>query len=312
MEDLSVFDSMEPAVSIETIFETTEAVVAEKTIKHHIIFQNELKDSSSAEFVIRILNLDSTEAYFKSQGTPFDPEYLKVTYGVMKDLVRYPMETKFIATITEDEGNFSIVNTDHIHINKAKPLYYGSMIYYTPSGTSNPTEEEIVLGLNHIIAFEENGEEAARIISKSYAAYGVKIDIESIINPPVPELPKEGEANFSFKDYITKTFPVPSEKKTGFHIDKMTWMVLVRNVLKKENTMLIGPTGSGKTELLIHLAAAMGKKLHIQDMGTIQDAQSALLGVHRLNKEGHSEFDPAPFVAHIQDDAIVLLDELSR
>jgi hypothetical protein len=56
----------------------------------------------------------------------------------------------------------------------------------------------------------------------------------------------------------------------------------------------------------------MEKPLSIQDMGTVQDAQSALLGVHRLNKEGHSDFDYAPFVGHIQREGIVLLDELNR
>jgi len=47
-------------------------------------------------------------------------------------------------------------------------------------------------------------------------------------------------------------------------------------------------------------------------MGTVQDAQSALLGVHRLNKDGHSIFDPAPFVSHIQQPGILLLDEMNR
>jgi len=47
-------------------------------------------------------------------------------------------------------------------------------------------------------------------------------------------------------------------------------------------------------------------------MGTVHDAQSALLGVHRIGSSGTSEFDYAPFVGHIQEEGIVLLDELSR
>jgi len=86
----------------------------------------------------------------------------------------------------------------------------------------------------------------------------------------------------------------------------------VRNVLRGENIMLIGDTGTGKTEIVKHLAKALEKDLFIQDMGTVQDAQSALLGVHTLNKEGISEFKHAPFVGHIQSGGIVLLDELSR
>ncbi len=56
----------------------------------------------------------------------------------------------------------------------------------------------------------------------------------------------------------------------------------------------------------------MKLSLNIQDMGTVQDAQSALLGVHRIDSHGHSEFDYAPFVEHIQTPGIVLLDEISR
>ena len=47
-------------------------------------------------------------------------------------------------------------------------------------------------------------------------------------------------------------------------------------------------------------------------MGTIQDTQSALLGVHRINSEGVSEFETAPFVDYIQSGQIINLDELSR
>jgi MoxR-like ATPase len=87
---------------------------------------------------------------------------------------------------------------------------------------------------------------------------------------------------------------------------------MVRNVLRGENTMVIGPTGSGKTEMIALLAKTMAKELNIQDMGTVQDAQSALLGVHRLNNEGHSEFEFAPFISHVQAGGVVLLDELNR
>lgn len=116
----------------------------------------------------------------------------------------------------------------------------------------------------------------------------------------------------SFKEQIMRKYPCPSESEIGFHVEPDVWYLLIRNVLKGESTLLIGPTGSGKTELVSHIAKALSKPLNIQDMGTIQDAQSALLGVHRLNKEGHSSFEYAPFVSHIQTDGIVLLDELNR
>lgn len=116
----------------------------------------------------------------------------------------------------------------------------------------------------------------------------------------------------TFKESIMRAYPCPTESEIGFHVEPDVWYLLIRNVLKGEATLLIGPTGSGKTELVSHIAKALSKPLNIQDMGTVQDAQSALLGVHRLNKEGHSSFEYAPFVSHIQTDGIVLLDELNR
>jgi len=55
----------------------------------------------------------------------------------------------------------------------------------------------------------------------------------------------------------------------------------------------------------------MERELSIQDMGTIFDAQSSLLGVHRI-KEGASVFEYAPFVSSIKGGGIVLLDEINR
>jgi nitric oxide reductase NorQ protein len=105
---------------------------------------------------------------------------------------------------------------------------------------------------------------------------------------------------------------VPKREDIGFHIDPELWYLMVRNILRGENIMIMGDTGTGKTEIVKHIAKALGREMFIQDMGTVQDAQSALLGVHTLNKDGVSEFKHAPFVKYVQSGGIVLCDELNR
>lgn len=147
----------------------------------------------------------------------------------------------------------------------------------------------------------------AKDFAESVALFGYKIDTEKAKSSA--GISTDGT---TLRERIMLEYPCPTKNDIGFHIDSDVWYLLIRNILRGENTLLIGPTGSGKTEIVSHIAKAMGKKLTYQDMGTVQDAQSALLGVHRLNKDGHSSFDYAPFVTNVQEEGIVLLDELNR
>lgn len=144
--------------------------------------------------------------------------------------------------------------------------------------------------------------------------------LELMINPPkvksLEELEKNkkggklGGANIS--DFIKSNYPRPTVANSGFHVDEDLWILLIRNVLRKENTMIIGPTGTGKTELISLVANAVGYNFYTQDMGTVIDASSTLQGVHRI-KDGKSIFDFAPYAKYIADEkSIILLDELNR
>jgi MoxR-like ATPase len=67
-------------------------------------------------------------------------------------------------------------------------------------------------------------------------------------------------------EMIEENYPCPKEAEIGFHIEPSIWKLLVRNVMRGENTLLIGPTGSGKTELVTHLSNAMKIGLNIQSI----------------------------------------------
>lgn len=111
-------------------------------------------------------------------------------------------------------------------------------------------------------------------------------------------------------DTIKEKYPYP-DISTGFYVEEKNWNYLVRNIMQHKNTMLIGPTGTGKTELIIKICNILGIDCRIYDMGSMQDPLTDLLGSHRL-ENGSSVFDYAKFVEDVQKPGVILLDELSR
>jgi MoxR-like ATPase len=214
---------------------------------------------------------------------------------------KFPIGTCFIVSdISWGELSSKIVGS-------VRPLFYEDQIYVTSLAAENtPTNADIEYLMDYMIASSEYRCEGARKYATMFMEAGYAVDVEA----KCKEFTEDTSG--TLRDRIIRQYPCPKESEIGFHVEEDVWYLLVRNIMRGENTLLIGPTGSGKTELVSHITKAMGKHLSIQDMGTVQDAQSALLGVHRLNKEGHSDFDYAPFVSHIQQEGIVLLDELNR
>lgn len=100
-----------------------------------------------------------------------------------------------------------------------------------------------------------------------------------------------------------------------FEVSVGTYTVLKRNIEKKVNTLLLGPTGVGKTELVSNIAKKLNIPLTIFDMGTMSDPIMSLVGTHAIKTvEGFttSEFIKSRFSEVIQKPGIILLDELSR
>lgn len=243
------------------------------------------------------------------KGTQFAIEFVKnqpnaapvaieidnnVITGDFKVLTKYPVGTLFIAhDIKWGDVASSILGTP-------AAMYFEGNLF--PISSS----EHADYFTNYAIASGEFTKDQLLDLDHNMAARGFNVDIAARL-----EAYKNDESG-TLRDRIMRQYPCPTESEIGFHIESDTWFLLIRNIMRGENTLLVGPTGSGKTELVSHIARAMNKPLSIQDMGTVQDAQSALLGVHRLNKDGHSDFDYAPFVGHVQRDGIVLLDEMNR
>ncbi len=116
--------------------------------------------------------------------------------------------------------------------------------------------------------------------------------------------------NVSYIKSIINKYPCPNVN-SGFYIEERRWNILVRNIMKHKNTMLVGPTGTGKTDVIIRICKTLGIPCRIYDMGAMMDPLTDLLGSHRL-ENGSSKFDYAKFVKDVQEPGVILLDELSR
>lgn len=172
-----------------------------------------------------------------------------------------------------------------------KPIFEGQV-----ACVASPNKDAIDASQEQIDAY-------MTFISRS-ASFIVKDDDEE-----VPEVPHKVVTTL---DMLMAKNPVPDPSVAKFYVDKDTWYQLLMRTKLRKNTMLIGPTGSGKTEILEHITKSFSRVLSAFDMGTMQDAVSGLVGTHRL-KGGQSVFDPSRFSKAIQvKGANILLDEINR
>lgn len=124
--------------------------------------------------------------------------------------------------------------------------------------------------------------------------------------------PADGIPIGSLRERLLKKNPKPTIAKDGFYIKDIHWQLILRNIMQKVNTMMVGPTGTGKTELVMLAAKSLGLPCSVYDMGSMHDPIAGMLGTHRLQKGGQSVFDYAKFTQDIQKPGVILLDELSR
>ncbi len=107
-------------------------------------------------------------------------------------------------------------------------------------------------------------------------------------------------------------YQIPTIENDGFWVAERTWWHLMTNIIDGINTMLVGPQGSGKTEIIRTVCNKLNIPLFIYDMGSMYDPQSQLMGSHRISEKGVSVFEFADFTKSIQKECVILLDELSR
>lgn len=129
---------------------------------------------------------------------------------------------------------------------------------------------------------------------------------------PMPE--HEGDMRHSYigKLLADRRNACPKDAE-GFHVDELTWTLLLRNLHRRKPTMLTGPTGAGKTQVVQLLCERTGTPLTVIPMGTVTDPTEQLVGKMDLDPAtGGTRFDWADFALAIQRPGVILLDEINR
>ena len=121
--------------------------------------------------------------------------------------------------------------------------------------------------------------------------------------------PKSADAPYVVK--LMGKHHCPSVSEGGFYFDPKKWKQLTYNITIGKNTMMVGPTGSGKTEVVRRIAKILGIKCRIFDFGSMLDPLTDMCGSHRI-QNGESVFDYSRFALEIQKEGIIVLDELNR
>jgi len=91
---------------------------------------------------------------------------------------------------------------------------------------------------------------------------------------------------------VTASDNLPSWLK----FNKIKWSIMARNVYRQASTLVVGPTGNGKTTVGIELAKAVGRPYYVFNLGSTQDPRSALIGTMAYSKEKGTFFKKSNFI----------------
>ena len=210
----------------------------------------------------------------------------QVASGGMKLREAYPIGTVFCSTMCE------------LSARAGTPCYCAGDIYPILDGNSN---------------YDFNLPTPTKEMLDAYDEYKQLAKQEAASNLFAGKGAQTAPKKLSLLDRIRsdKRYAVPQIDKDGFFVREEDWYLLIRNILTKTATIMTGPSGTGKTELVVLAGKKLGLEVCIYNMGTMLDPISGLLGVHRL-VQGGSVFDYAKFTEDIQKPCVILLDELSR
>lgn len=169
----------------------------------------------------------------------------------------------------------------------------------------------------------KTGDEQTDLAISYYASFVANGGVSDVESEVVDEASKQQTNRVPLLQVLKsdKKLACPKIEDDGFYVDPEIWFYLLRNILRRKNTMLIGDTGTGKTELVAYATSKIGKPLQVFDMA-ISNPMTSLCGNQRINEKGVSEYQYARFARSLSGTNpankkqnrgyLMLLDELSR
>ena len=162
-----------------------------------------------------------------------------------------------------------------------------------------PSMIKIAFTNDEMLLFDEESGRARRVDKQGVA-------LNDVVKPQEPIMKKEMDPVMQLIHNAHKIKPATLE------MSDVKWKYLVRSAVRGKNIMMVGPAGCGKTQAAKDLPKATNRPFFYFNLGATQDPRATLIGNTHF-KDGQTKFDESAFVKAIQtENAVILLDELSR
>lgn len=114
------------------------------------------------------------------------------------------------------------------------------------------------------------------------------------------------EPTFDYSKY-------PRPNVAEFYVPEKVWEACVLCALTGQNFLIVGHSGSGKSELVYELAKALDLHMEAFNMGAMSEPRVSLIGATHFEKEKGTWFNESRFIkATRAETGIILLDEITR
>ncbi|MCA6431227.1 MAG: MoxR family ATPase [Cytophagales bacterium] len=229
----------------------------------------------------------------------------------------YPLEGQWIPTdatnMTYEQVDTSLKLQSPHDLRKENPVgtVFGCSSIVVAKGGKDGKGKKFYRVIGDVLPMVSFSDEMGKAYTNFRERGIARASVGSPTTVVVEQRPAPKATSGTFLHTIMANYPCPTIEDDGFYVEPAMWFLMMRNFAKKENTLLVSPSGSGKTELMELISKRTGKQFVNVDMGAKQDPIASLVGTHRM-REGKSVFDPAAFVNYIQQGMLINFDEINR